>query len=365
MTRRIWWGIGLAALVLLVVAVLLRGSPAGAGASMISPGRLGWAATRHYLELRELAPVLRDRPLPAKTSGATLVVTYPASGYWSDEELANLDRHLVAGGAVLYAYSGRPTPAEDELVGHLRLESSSVRHNPYLNPVRWWRFEKETWQLKGAEARDKDRPGVTITAPRKVPRPPAGSRVLLLGPGGEACAFEVARGRGRLVVIPAEALANCRLGSQGNADFLEVLRSMLEGPWEVDEYRHGLLAAPVAAAQPSVRAFDALLLHLAFCYLLGVLALAHRLGPPWREELAPAGSVGPFLLGLGHLHDRLRHHSDATAAMLRHARELDARLDTTDLEGFAGGHARDDRHFLELARRLALRQRPRTPGSRR
>ena len=47
-----------------------------------------------------------------------------------------------------------------------------------------------------------------------------GLGALLRGPEQQACAFEVARGRGRLVVVPSEAFANCRLGTAGNADML-------------------------------------------------------------------------------------------------------------------------------------------------
>lgn len=362
MSRRTWWCLALASLVLLL-ALWLRPAAGGAGASVRSPGRLGWQAAHRYLTLRRLPSTLRDRPCDAAPRGATLVVAFPAARRWGEEEVGHLDRHLSAGGRVLYAYSGRPTLAESAWTDHLRLEVGTVRRNLFLHPARWLRFERETWGLRHTTVGGtRERLPVVITAPREVPRPPAGARVLLTGPAGEACAFAVPRGRGLLVVVPSQALANCRLANPGNASLLEELSRLLPAPWEIDEYRHGLAAPRAEATSASARALDALLLHLGLCYVLAVLAIGRRLGPPWRQEVTLTGSVRPFLLGLGRLHDRLRHHSDGARAMLTHARELDPRLEPAELDVTGRPPEPGDRRFLALARLLAARQHPPATG---
>jgi hypothetical protein len=356
-SRRWSWGLGVAALaLLLLLAGLLSSVTATSGASAASPGRLGWLATRRYLELAGVAPTLRDTPLAGTAPGGTLVTAYPASGLWSDDELIALDLFMTRGGTFLYAYSGRPSLTEELLARHLGLVSTKRRSNPNLDPRAWLSFERETWELR-AEKTDSKLPGIVITAPHEAPRAPSTAHVLLRGPGGEVCGFAVARGRGRLLVLPAEALANCRISRAGNPDLLAELIATLPRPWQLDELRHGLVAGGGAhAGNPSSRAFDTLLWQLAIGYLLALVALGRRFGPPWTEMHRTSGSVVPFLLGLGRLHDRLHHHRDAAAAMLRHARDVDPRLDTAAVETAAATTVDDAEHLVDLARELASRQ---------
>jgi len=129
------------------------------------------------------------------------------------------------------------------------------------------------------------------------------------------------------VVLPAELLANARLREPAHAALLETLRGWLSPPWRFDEYHHGLGATSrQAAASPTQRGLDLLLLQLLLVYLMAALALGRRLGPAWRETPPLAGSAGSFLLRLGTLHHRLGHHGDGAALLLRRAAELDRRL---------------------------------------
>jgi hypothetical protein len=355
--RRPWYlGVAAVLLLLLLLAGLLHSVAATSGASAASPGPLGWLATRRYLDLIGVAPTLRDTPLGGTAEGGTLVAAYPASGLWADDELVALDLLMARGGTLLYAYSGRPTPTEELLTHHLGLPTTRQRTNPHLEPRAWLAYERETWELRPEQA-DGSSPGVVITAPRETPILPPGARVLLRGPGGEVCGFAVPRGRGQLVVLPAEAFANCRISRGGNADLLTGLAATLPRPWQLDELRHGLTAEGAGSAgNPSSRAFDALLIQLVIGYLLALVALGRRFGPPWVEVRRTTGSVVPFLLGLGRLHDRLHHHHDAAATMLRHGHDLDPRLDTAAIEAAAGPADDGAEHLVALARELSSRQ---------
>ena len=69
------------------------------------------------------------------------------------------------------------------------------------------------------------------------------------------------------MVFPAEALANARLSERGNADLLEALTLECPGPWQFDEFHHGLVAPEAATPHPP-RVLDLALLHLAVAYAL-------------------------------------------------------------------------------------------------
>jgi len=150
---------------------------------------------------------------------------------------------------------------------------------------------------------------------------------LLLGPGGKVVAAAWRERRGRVVVLPAELLANARLSGPAHAALLETLNGWLDTPWRFDEYHHGA-GSPVARETGASleRGLDLLLLQLLLVYLMAVLALGRRLGPAWRETPPLAGSAGGFLLRLGTLHHRLGHHGDGAVLLLRRATELDRRL---------------------------------------
>ena len=159
---------------------------------------------------------------------------------------------------------------------------------------------------------------------------------------------------GRVVVLPADALSNARLGEAGNADLLETLLRNLGPRWAFDEVHHGLAAAP-AAKGPLGRAADLLLAHLVLLYLLAVLALARRQGPAWREPATVAGSAATFLLGMGALHHRLGHHAEAARLLLRRARELDRGLQLPpDLDRQAASAG--PRELVEIATLVARRR---------
>ncbi|HLX06661.1 MAG TPA: hypothetical protein VKY89_02240 [Thermoanaerobaculia bacterium] len=165
-----------------------------------------------------------------------------------------------------------------------------------------------------------------VWAPRVLPELGAGSRVLYTAPGGKAAVAVFRYHGGRVVMLPADALSNARLGEAGNADLLETLLRNLGRRWAFDEYHHGLVAAGPASGGLG-RTADLLLAHLALLYLLGVLALARRQGPAWSEPARIAGSPAAFLLGLGALHHRLGHHHEAALLLLQRTRELDRALE--------------------------------------
>ncbi len=167
-----------------------------------------------------------------------------------------------------------------------------------------------------------------MEAPRSRPGFGTGSQALVLfrAEDGTPAVFVEPRGRGRMVVLPADAFSNARLGASGNADVLERLRGWLGGRWVFDEFHHGL-TAPATATDPGPRrALDVYLLHLVLAYALVVFALARRFGPPWHEPAVASGSAAGLLTGLGRLHDRLGHHRAAALILLERARELDPRL---------------------------------------
>src|SRR6185436_6542836 len=97
----------------------------------------------------------------------------------------------------------------------------------------------------------------------------------LLGPGGKVVAAAWRERRGRVVVMPAELLANARLRDPAHAALLETLRGWLDAPWRFDEYHHGL-GAPARRDTPTAvaRGLDLLLLQLLLVYLMAALALS-------------------------------------------------------------------------------------------
>jgi hypothetical protein len=193
-----------------------------------------------------------------------------------------------------------------------------------------------------------------VWAPRVLPLVGPTARVLFTAPGGEAAAAIFRYHGGRVVVLPADALSNSRLGEAGNADLLETLLVNLGPRWAFDEYHHGLVTAAAESAGLG-RAADLLLVHLLLLYLLVVLALARRQGPAWREPAPIAGSAATFLLGLGALHHRLGHHGEAARLLLRRVRELDRGLELpADLDRRAASAG--PRELVEIAKQVARRR---------
>ncbi len=185
-----------------------------------------------------------------------------------------------------------------------------------------------------------------------MPIAPRGASPLLRSPDGALAAFSFPLWQGRVVVLPGDALSNGRLASAGNADLLESLLS-LGGTWTLDEFHHGL-AAPSSPADARLSGvFDLYLIHLAFLYLVTVLAISRRFGPPWTEPPTIAGSTAAFFLGLGRLHHRLGHHAEAARLLVKRARELDPRLRVEDVP--LPGVSDSDR-LVDLARDIARAQ---------
>jgi hypothetical protein len=176
--------------------------------------------------------------------------------------------------------------------------------------------------------------------------------VLLRSPEGEPAVVVLKRHRGKIWLLPADALANARLDQPGNADLLETLLRQGGPQWTFDEYHHGLIGRQEVDSQGLGRTLDLVLLHLALLYLAALLTLARRFGPAWREPPVVSGSVGSFLLGLGTLHHRLSHHQTAARRLLERARELDRNLElSSDLYRLAENAG--PRELLEVARQVA------------
>jgi hypothetical protein len=282
-----------------------------------------------------------------------LVVTFPwqQPGRGAFDE--QLDLYLRRGGDVVLAYSGEDSDLA--LRGLLDLEWRRVR-TPPLDPWSWRAFARREWDLRPAGF---TAPPVRIWAPRVLPVPPAGAEALYLSPRGAPVVAAFRRWRGRVVLLPMDALTNGRLGDPGNADLLETLLGRLGSRWIFDEYHHGLIAAGAAAGASLGPAVDVLLAHLGLLYLLAVFALMRRQGPAWRETPPAAGSAGAFLLGLGTLHDRLGHHAAAASMLLARARELDRGLALpAGFERRAAAAGREE--LLALAREVAHLRRHRS-----
>lgn len=330
-------------------AAVLAGKGVGADGSVLSQGSKGWLAARRYLEERGTRVELLDEPIdqaPDREGLLVLVMPWQTAGW--DERLLALDRRLRAGGSILVAYSGSGLPADDERPFRaLGLDWIEPRGRPPLHPLRWRRFASEEWSLRepgeGAER-------IRMTAAERMPGPPEGATILLRTESGTAAAFSYPRLQGHVIVVPADALSNGRIGEAENLALLEGLRS-LGSTWIFDEFHHGLAAATSPTGVRTRRAFDLYLLQLAFLYGLAVLAVVRRFGPAWTEPPVIAGSTASFLLGLATLHQRLGHHWQASTLLLDRARELDPGIRLSRREG-----ATDDSSLLDLARRVAHAQ---------
>ena len=310
------------ALGLTVLALFVMGRSLEAGASVLSRGADGWLAAHRYLQARGTRTTVLDRDLDARTPGpGVLVVTFPWEHVGLGESFESLDRHLREGGTLVLAYTGELEFAEMAATDALGLRWENDGLQAPLNPWRWWSFASRSWSLTpdpalggGAEAR--------IGRLSRIPRPPPRAQVLYRHESGRPAVFAYARRGGRVVVLPAQALANSRLANPGNADLLETLRRWLGPEWTFDEFHHGLIAPSAVPPAAGRHVLDVFLVQLVLLYGLGVLTLGRRFGPPWSEPPVVTGSTRAFLLGLGRLHHRLGHHPDAVRRLRAHAREL-------------------------------------------
>jgi len=335
----------------------------GAASSTLSADARGWLAARRYLEARGARVVLRDRPFGSGASGAapetgTLVLAFP----WQlPRELGTAlgsGSHLRAGGTVVFAYSGRrPGSSESAVMTTLGLDATELRPPPPLSPFRWWRYQRESWRLRPEEP---GWPELEVGAFRHAPSPPPEARVLHRGgEGGKPLVFAYRRNGGRVLVLPAGVLANARITGAGNADFLETLHRWLGPEWTFDEYHHGLVDPDAVAEEGSPFAWDLFTGHLALIYLLALLALGRRFGPPWREAEVAVGSTASFLRDLGAFHHRLRHHAEVAPLLVERVRRHDPRLELPEAVDEEAARVDGADKLVALARRLAGLQRRR------
>lgn len=345
MTRRRARAAGALALMAAVglLGVLLASPQRQARSSVLSAHSAGWLAARRYLEERGDSVELAARPLDetAETTPPPVwVLAFPWQVPLGTGELAAVGTHLQAGGTVVVAYSEPPSRQDErDVLAYLGLERRTVRGPAPLGPLAWWSYQREAWELtpgdgwsEGARA-----PELVMSAIRNVPRAPAGASVLYFRrlSGGDAVdedvplVFTYRRHAGRVAVLPAAVLSNAYLLEAGHADFLESLRLAAGGAWRFDEYHHGLVDAGLEKETGATFAWDLFMLHLAVFYVLGLLAVARRFGPAWREAAVTAGSTSSFLRNLGALHRRLRHHQAAARLLAVRSRELDPSLPET------------------------------------
>ena len=369
MTGRNRFFAGLALLLLASggLGLLLTGRGEARG-SALSRGPNGWLAARRYLEARGVRVTLLGEPLDRFAEGATgsgagvLVSTFPWQNGGALAEAAEaLDDHLRRGGDLVLAYSGDlGNPGEIVVTERLGLPLAEVR-KATLSPLRWRRFAHLEWSLRPAADGSGAAP-VRVWAPRWAPEVPRAAAALFRSPRGRAAIAVLRRHRGRIFLLPADALANARLadpGTAGNAALLETLRRRLGDRWTFDEYHHGLTTSRSAATAGAFgRTLDLILLHLGALYLVALWTLSRRFGPPWSEPSAVTGSAGAFLLGLGALHHRLGHHAEAARRLLERVRELDRDAREADFpaELDRRAAAAGPRELVALAREVARRR---------
>jgi hypothetical protein len=353
----LWLWIAVLVAVAVAGALLLRRSGAS-GASALSPAPAGWLAAREYLERRGARVDLVDRPLEEAPRERALVLTFPWEGLPSPDDLDALRRRVSSGGTVVFAYSGQPRGAfsEELVAGALGLDLEETRGDPPLSPRAWWRFVTEEWRLSpSSELAARGAQPVVIHAPESAPKAPAGAVAEWTGPSGRPVVFAYARGRGRVVALPADALSNGRLSNPGNAGLLETLSASLGDGVAFDEYHHGLVAPGPHEETGSAASLDLLIVQLVLLYLLCGWALARRFGPAWRDRPEITGSTAAFLLGIGALHRRLRHSAAAALRLLDRAQALDPGLAVpAGLRETA--FTADENQLLTIARTVARHQ---------
>jgi hypothetical protein len=286
---------------------------------------------------------------PAAAVSGVLVIVFPWQAFDIDAMQASLQRHLQRGGTIVLANAGKQAWEEPAIAAGLGMGHERTDEDPPLHPLRWREYASASATLSPAPGETR-RP-LRVAAAREWLTPPAGATVHFRDPAGRPAVFSFTRWSGRVVVVPASALSNARLGDEGNADLLESLVAAAGTEWTFDEFHHGLVpAAQAKDGTPTTRALDLVLVQLAFVYVLGLLALGRRFGPAWTEPPVVAGTTASFLRGIGALHRALGHHREASRLLVERARQMHPRERFRD--PLVSEH--DDAGLLRLARDIGV-----------
>jgi len=347
----------LAVLLLVVLAVVFLAGEAGVSSSTLSREAQGWWLARTWLQSRGAEVHLLEAPLEDAPVGGVLVLAMPLQRALTKDDWRSLDHHLRRGGTLLVAYSGRRAdPAELGFVEAFDLARVELRQAVPYAPAEWWAYQREVWRLAPTEEW-RGGPELAVRAFAMAPAAPVGARVLYRGgEKGAPVVFSWRRLGGRVVVLPAEILANGRLLEAGNGELLESLRSWLGPVWTFDEYHHGWVD-PALVQERSHFAWDLFIAHLALVYLLALVALGRRFGPPWQEAPVVAGSTSGFLKNLGALHHKFGHHGEAARLLVERWSALHGGRVLADSGVFDEERidkVSDGPRLLALARDLAL-----------
>ena len=297
-----------------------------AGPSSLSSGALGWRLTRQYLEALEVKVVTLDLSLSEAPSEGTWILAFPWQYQAPLLDPSLVRRHLENGGDVVMAYSNGPVPsaAETSLFAEFFSVPTYERREAILNPLDWWRQRNAVIRLEPVEPFAGE--ALKLLHPRWFPQAPQDARVLYATADGTPVSFDWRLGEGRLVVLPAETLANARFADSSAAGWLATLASVTREPWVFDEFHHGVIAPGAIQASKGDLGFDLLIAQIGLIYLAAVWGWSRRMGPPWRSARTVSNTADSFLVGLGRVHDRQRHHAEAAELLLERAQLLDQRL---------------------------------------
>jgi hypothetical protein len=346
MTRRrgVLWIAGFALLSVATVLLIDTSREIG-GASTLSRRASGWLAAERILAETGTLTEKLDRPPSPETDHGVLVIAFPTLLPIMPDELEAVSELVDGGSTLIFGYSRSIREySEIVLMEELEIEASRFDHRLPLNPLRWWREAREGWTIApvgGGTA-------IELSRPRRIPLPPERAKVLYADSGQREAVFAVGRGSGRVIFVPAEALSNARIGTDGGAELLARLQGSLGSPWVFDEYHQGLTTGRPETDGAHTLSMDLLILQAVLGYALALIALMRRFGPAWDEPVVATGSTGSFLIDLGWFHDRQNHHAEAARLLVERSIELDPRIrPPSSIE-----EVDDGPRLVELARRL-------------
>jgi hypothetical protein len=293
----------------------------------------GLMLARRYLEARGIRCTELTGAIGSMPSDEAYVMAFPAITRRQPQEIGTLKGWVRHGGTLVILYaSTRPGLDQMEVLEAFSVATTPVPGLHDLNPFRWWRKARTPWRLRSPSGQAPvliSRPRLALVAEphdtillrtidRASARTSRGAAPKRSEEDGLVMGLARGSGRGALVVLPTEALTNGRLLTGGNPDLLEWLRHRLPATVTFDELLHGFGAPPLGATAGTPVA-DYLLAHLAVIYLLVVLALGRRQGPPWPVETTRGHSVGGLLLRFGAVHRRMGHQAEGAQALVRRA----------------------------------------------